>query len=103
MEPPGLVIPVAPSEAEGPLRVAVKKRCLGFARDDGQGGSYFTTFWSMAPKIDWPARSSISMRIGSQTFMKGVVGLPVSIAPRTRRSAMQEQPAEASRLATVPE
>src|SRR5215207_1876825 len=61
------------------------------------------TFWSMAPKIDWPARSNISMRMRSPNAMNGVTGLPLSMVSRTRRSAMQEQPAPASRLATVPE
>src|SRR4029450_6940541 len=57
----------------------------------------------MAPKIDWPARSNISMRMRSPNAMNGVTGLPLSMVSRTRRSAMQEQPTPASRLATVPE
>ena len=43
------------------------------------------------------------MRMRSPNFMNGVTGLPLSIVSRTRRSAMQEQPTPASRLATVPE
>ena len=43
------------------------------------------------------------MRMRSPNFMNGVTGLPPSSVSRTRRSAMQEQPTEASRLATVPE
>ena len=35
--------------------------------------------------------------------MNGVTGLPLSMVSRTRRSATQEQPTPASRLATVPE
>ena len=54
--------------------------------------SYLTTFWSMAPKMEAPSASNISMRTRSPNFMKPVLGSPYSIVSIERRSAMQAEP-----------
>ena len=46
----------------------------------------------MAPKIDFPAASNISMRIVSPNFMNGVLAPPSSMFSIERRSAMQAEP-----------
>src|SRR5207244_11058150 len=48
-----------------------------------------TTFWSMAPKMLEPARSSISMRTRSPNLRNGVAGLPLAMVSTERCSAMQ--------------
>ncbi len=68
------------------------------AKRDGVGvlcgqlfaGSYLSTTCSIAPKIEWPDLSFISIRTVSPKRMKGVVALPVSIVSMVRISAMQE-------------
>src|SRR5579885_1696412 len=57
----------------------------------------------MAPKIDRPEASSISMRTRSPKRRNGVSALPRSIVSIMRRSARQDEPAAGSRLETVPE
>src|SRR5579864_3419614 len=57
----------------------------------------------MAPKMERPWLSSISMRTRSPNAMKGVTGAPFSICSRLRRSAMQHDPASPCLLETVPE
>src|SRR4051812_23516218 len=52
----------------------------------------------MAPKIDWPARSNISMRTWSPNFMNGVAGLPGAVGSRPPPSAVAEEPGGASRV-----
>jgi hypothetical protein len=61
------------------------------------------TDWSIAPKIDLPAASSISMRIMSSNRMNGVLGSPSEMVSRQRFSAMHEYPRDASLFDTVPE
>ena len=60
----------------------------GFRRDDGV--EYCSTTCSIAPKIDRPLRSSISIRTRSPKWRKGVVGLLERIVSIMRSSAMQE-------------
>ena len=52
--------------------------------------SYFSTVCSMAPKIERPALSFISIRTRSPKRMKGVVGEPFPMVSMVRISAMQE-------------
>jgi hypothetical protein len=54
------------------------------------GSPDFSTACSMAPKIEWPLVSFISMRTVSPNFRKGVTGLPVAIVSTVRISAMHE-------------
>src|SRR5690606_2616821 len=68
----------------------------------GYAPEYFTTYWSMAPKIDLPAASHISMRMRSPNFMNGVFGLPSLFVSIMRIAARQEKPFEASLFGTVP-
>lgn len=49
-----------------------------------------TTFCSIAPKIEWPWASRISMRTVSPGCMKGVAAAPRAICSIMRISAMQE-------------
>lgn len=51
---------------------------------------YFSTVCSMAPKIERPALSFISIRTVSPKRMKGVEGEPFSMVSMVRISAMQE-------------
>lgn len=46
-------------------------------------------FWSMAPKMLWPSRDFISMRMVSPNFMNPVEGLPSCTVSMARFSAMQ--------------
>src|SRR5690606_9386571 len=68
-----------------------------------QGAPWCSMSWSMAPKIDAPSSSSISMRTRSPKDMNGVFGAPCSNASTVRLSAKQDAPSEVSLLAIVPE
>ena len=60
-----------------------------------------TIFWSIAPKIERPSASSISMRTRSPNVMNGVVGLPWSIVSIVRPSRGNHTLTEVPRLAPV--
>src|SRR5581483_7043776 len=62
-----------------------------------------TIRWSIAPKIDRPSPSSISIRTRSPKRMNPVRGAPCSTSSSARRSEMQAEPVLRSSLETVPE
>ena len=57
----------------------------------------------MAPKIESPFESNISIRIVSPNFMNDVEGLPSAMISSMRISAKQDAPLPVSSLAMVPE
>ena len=54
------------------------------------GHAFFSTFCSIAPKMEWPALSFISMRTVSPKRRNGVFGPPPWMVSMVRISAMQE-------------
>ena len=75
------------------LRKAVVARYVAADSSSGSDNlhpSYLSTFCSMAPKIECPALSFISMRTVSPKRRKGVFGSPLSMVSIMRSSAMQE-------------
>src|SRR5262245_2022826 len=65
-------------------------RLVSSRLNGAQAFSYFVTVCSMAPKIERPALSFISMRTVSPKRRNGVFASPVRIVSTTRISAMQE-------------
>src|SRR5690606_182327 len=68
---------------------------------DAHSGWYGRTSWSIAPKIDAPLSSSISILTRSPNFMNGVFASPSRMISSTRFSARHDAPFDSSWFAIV--